>query len=335
MPRLYRPGSVKTHRSPFVVKVAGPHSEQDPDHEKNLQKQLENVPCDAKCLYVDENTPSDLEWAVLGAHFQSVEDLQLESGFDENLNDKNIPLHWPLKRLEFSSACAELVQSPFIRHGLVPHLRLYLTCGLRFDGPTSMELRAKHREAIEKGEKERQFLSPESKIEFTFLPDLVAEDMQQRYGNPDRKLDPENELPSQSINMHTLEIIENDAMETFCRMALGIPRVLENLHTLLIHSTRGLDFPCLGEEMFLEALPQLDNLKTLDFSIGDVFFNPSSLPSLYKNLPPNLESLTFRGPASLTMSDQWADWVGAFGSRDFLPSLKDLVFVLDLHSEKE
>ena len=94
---------------------------------------------------------SDAEWEVLRGHFTHVSDLELDSGFNEDLND-DIPLDWPLESLSLVGQSGLRVSTPWILEGKVKHLRLYYTCGVRFEGPTSEELTKMHREKIERGE---------------------------------------------------------------------------------------------------------------------------------------------------------------------------------------
>ena len=336
-----RAASTMTHNAPAIVKVRGPRDSIKGDHESSLQAQLQTLPRDIKSLILDENTPSDAEWALLGAHFTNIESLKMESGYDEELNDKNIPLHWPLQRLTLSSACAELVQSPFIRQGRIRHLSLYFTSGLRFEGPTSAELYAAHREEVARGVKEAEYMTvnegtpDERQIEIIYLPELVSEHMNKFYTGPDKKVDPENARPESPINLQSLEIWENDAIDTFSRMTIALPHIVGNLQTLRIRSTSGLDLNFVGEEPLREILPQLVELQTLNLSVGDIFQDPLYLPTMYKIFPPNLKSLFFRGPVTLSQSERWHEWLQAFASEGFLPKLKNLAFVLDLHYEKK
>lgn len=165
------------------------------------------------------------------------------------------------------------------------------------------------------------------------MPGLVADFMTKAYSDPDRKPDPENEPPAGPINLKTLEIWENDALETFCRMGAALPHVVDNVETLRLRSTQGNEFELLKEEGFSQMLPELQNLQTLILTIGEVFEDKSLLPTLYKAFPPNLTALYFRGPALLTQSEQWGGWLEAFASPEFLPKLQHLAFVLDLHYE--
>ena len=322
--------------SPTIVKIPWGGVEGEPIHIEDLQSQLQNIPRDTCYLRIDEDAPSADDWALLGSHFTSVENLELESGFNEDLRDQ-IPLHWPLQRLELRSAGAEAITTPFIQEGRVPHLSLLLTCGLRFEGPTSDELRRRNAEAIKRGDKKEEFFTvgegtpEERKIQVTFLPTLVCDWMNEHLCAPGSKKDPESDPPSSPINMKTLEIFENDAMDAFSRMALALPHIVSNLQTLRIRSTSGLDFHFLTEEAFRYILPTLENLKTFNLTVGEVFDDPTYLPTLYKFLPPNLTTLYIRGPTSLCRSEQWSDWLKSFESERFLPNLQRMAFVLDLH----
>lgn len=133
--------------------------------------------------------------------------------------------------------------------------------------------------------------------------------------------------------MATLEIIENDAMDTFNRMTMALPHVVEKLTTLNICSTHGLDFHFTDENMFFSILPQLSELQTLALSVGEVFENEDIFPNIYAFIPSGITTLRFRGPVSLVTSKQWSTWVESFASPQFLPKLKRLSFVLDLHYE--
>lgn len=321
----------------FTVKVQGPHEESKDGHKSALQNQLLSIPSDVTNLNIDNDTPSDTEWALLGKHFSKINNLEMDTGFNEELNDKYMPLHWPLQRLLLSSACGEIIESPWVRQGRISHLIMYLTHGLRFEGPTSRELTRMNEEAIARGEKEQQFFTvkkgtpEERKISVVSIPELVNEWINNKYSNPDATVEPENMPPSDPVNLHTLEILENDALDTFSRMIMALPHLVTNLHTLNLRSTSGLDFKYLDERMFRQFPPQLSNLRTLRLTVGEVFQDPSYLPTLYAYLPLNLVSLFFRGPVSLCRSEQWGEWLKAFESKDFLPNLQNLGFVLDLY----
>lgn len=343
------------HEASYTVEVQGPHVEEQCQADKALLSQLLQIPKNIQNLKIEEDTPSDSEWSILGNHFSNIQDLEMDSGFNEDWNDEKLPIHWPIQRLLVASAGAEVVRSRFITEGKVKHLTLLLTNGLRFVGPSSKELVQLHRQAIERGEKEAQFLtvhkgtSEERKIELTVIPEIVAEWMNNYYGHlksvdegaksrrekiPDSDKIEQNLLPKDvSTNLEKLEILENDAIDTFDRMAIALPHVVFAISTLNLRSTHGNDFAYTHEDMFPQFLPQLQTLRTLVLSVGNDFERASFVPELYLILPPNLSVLRFRGPVSLVRSEQWRNWIQSFASSDYLPNLKTLSFVLDLNYE--
>ncbi|EFW22259.1 hypothetical protein D8B26_001027 [Coccidioides posadasii str. Silveira] len=224
--------------------------------------------------------------------------------------------------------------------GKVKHLIFDYTFELRFEGPTSKELTKAHRGAIAREEAEQRSLTlqkhtpEERKIEFIVIPELVREWMRQRMEELDAaQEDSPKQLfrPQKETDTRMLEIVENDAMNTLCRMVMSLSDVVYNLITLKICSTEALDFSFVGPQTFESILPTLENLDTLVLSVGEVFGDYDVLPSqLYKSFPPNLTTLRLRGPGSLVTSEHWKGWVESFGSPDFLPKLKKLSFVLDL-----
>ncbi|KAJ5101263.1 hypothetical protein NUU61_003485 [Penicillium alfredii] len=146
----------------------------------------------------------------------------------------------------------------------------------------------------------------------------------------------EEDTPSsRSINLETLEILEDDAVDTLIGMSAALPHLIEILKTLHIRSTHGLDFQFIAEDAFREILRRMENLQTLRLSVGEIFNDSSYLPTLHKYLPPNLTSFYFRGPVSLCQSEHWADWPNAFESPGFLPNLETMGFVLDLQYEPD
>ncbi|TPX24997.1 hypothetical protein DIZ76_010446 [Coccidioides immitis] len=68
----------------FTVKVQRPHETEAEDHGQNLPSQLETIPKDASTLRIEDNTPSDEEWALLGEYFTSVTDLDMDTGLTKN-----------------------------------------------------------------------------------------------------------------------------------------------------------------------------------------------------------------------------------------------------------
>lgn len=322
------------------VIVKGPRKEKESDHKQQLLCQLEKIPKDTQALHIDEETPSDAEWALLGEHFNNVDDLLLSTGWSEELNDEKLPLHWPLKRLMIDSASGDVVQSPFVLEGKVEHLALLLTSGLRFEGPTNEEFAHLYKESVEKGDIEGQYVTvdegtpEERKVEIIFFPKIIRKWMDDKYSKPQ---DPESQpkkLNPEDINLRTLEIIENDAMDAFTRLTLARGRLATSLDTLNIRSTNGCEFDFTHEQMFSQILPQLGRLETLVLTVGEVFYYEDSLPSLYKFFPPNISTLRFRGPASLVKSKQWPEWVKSFENPEYLPNLKTLSVALDLNYEE-
>ncbi|PKY00006.1 hypothetical protein P168DRAFT_330593 [Aspergillus campestris IBT 28561] len=311
-----------------TVKVKGPHECESNDHREELLTQLENIPHDTHCLRITEDTPPHIEWSLLSKHFRNVRDLELHTGFNEELTDEGIPAHWPLRRLFISDACAEVFRSPFVLEGKVESLVLLGTSGLRFEGPTSEELYRTHGDAVSRGDKEPRYVTvqegtpEERKIELIWLPDLVVDQMNKRYAGTRAAQLPTSQgnhnlqcLPREvQSNMAKLEIIENDAIDTFNRMAMALPHVVEKLATLNLRSTHALDFHFTAENLFISLLPQLSELQTLVLSVGEVFENEDTLPNLYASIPAGITTLRFRGPASLVRSSQWDTWVESFAS---------------------
>jgi hypothetical protein len=321
------------------VTVQGPHvdSEDAPEHTEPLLSQLKGIPKDTTILTIGEDPPSDTEWGILGKHFTSVRDLTIDTGFNENLNDRLMPVHWPLEKLQISGPCGEVTKSPHILQGRVAHLILYFASELRFEGPTSDELNLAYHEAIERGEKKKEYIG-DSGIQLIMMSSLALEWLANKYpeGEHDAsqfRLEPENQpIEGEEIRTRTLEIIENDAIDTFQRMSLALPHVVQNLTSLTLRSTSNPPDPrWLHEAFFGGVLKEMTNLETLHLTVGDIFQKETSLPALFTWLPPNVTTLHFRGPASLVRSKRWEEWVAAFVSTDFLPKLQRLAFVLDLH----
>lgn len=236
-----------------------------------------------------------------------------------------------------SGVCGEVTKSPHILQGLVKHLILYFTSEMRFEGPRSDELSRAYQEAIDRGEAQAEYI-PGSKIQLINITKLGQEWIAQKYGDSSAKaeLEPENRpVEGQESRLRTLEIIENDALDTFQRMCAAIPHVVEKVSTLNLRSTSGRpDFSWTEERSFAKILPQLTDLQTLKLSVGEVFHEETTLPALYTSLPPNITTLHFRGPISLCRSGRWEEWVTAFSVDTFLPKLQRLAFVLDIHYEE-
>lgn len=322
----------------YTVQVEGNDKSDTPDHKTHLLAQLDNIPRSARALCVTEDTPSNTEWGLLGEHFTDIQDLELEAGFNEDLNDTKLPTEWPLERLLISGSCAEAFTTPFVLEGRVKHLILHLTHGLLFEGPTSDELYRMHYDAIKRGEKEPEYIG---KIQVTYFPNLVVENMQRRrqWVEASRPAGMEDQLllpKDVSTQMVKLEILENDALDAFTRMTMGLPHVVENLATVNLRSTNNCDFQYRMEPIFVQILPQLTKMNTFILTVGEVFEDGSdTLYKLYQYLPPNITTLRFRGPTLIAMSTEWDRWVESFASSEFLPKLERLSFVLDLYYPEE
>lgn len=286
-------------------------------------------------LEVGDDTPSHDEWQALGERFAAVRWLAIEAGFNENWNDGNFPLHWPLERLVISSACGEKITTPAILDGTIPHLVLLLTCGLRFEGPSNDELgEMDELEGAPKTEMEEQMEQGGPKM--IYLPGRSARWLMNKYasdgtGKTSEPLSQEAAVEKPPSRMHTLEILENDAIDTFFRYSLACGHVIKNLERLNIRSTTGLDLHICPEEFFPVILGQLDKLKHLELSISNTTFSdPAVRFKFAESFPPNLESLKFRGPALMAQGEGFDQWISAFGKTEFLPKLKTLSFVLDV-----
>ncbi|KAL4959512.1 uncharacterized protein BDV14DRAFT_9526 [Aspergillus stella-maris] len=274
------------------ITVKGPHHEtENPSiHREALLTQLKDIPKNASNLSITEDTPSDTEWDILAAHFTAVRELEMFTGWNEDLNDKRTPTHWPIEKMQLADACGEVIKSPHILQGRIKHLILNHTCGLGFEGAAAAHP------------------APES----------------------------ENQpIGKQTSQLRTLEIIENDALDTFLRMYASLSHVVDGITSLTLRSTEiPDDLDCASDEIFLQSLSKLTGLQTLNLFIGEIFKEPTTLPSLCKNLPPNLTTLQFRGPLSFGRSNEFEEWVGAFSSDSFLPKLERLAIVLDYHYSK-
>ncbi|KFY28839.1 hypothetical protein V493_02742 [Pseudogymnoascus sp. VKM F-4281 (FW-2241)] len=321
----------------ITLEVQGPHKEDEDNHKEALISQLQNAQKDIKSLKIEDDTPSDTEWKLISDHFTDIQNLYLEAGFNEELNDKLIPTSWPIERLLISSSCGEKICSPIVLEGRVKHLILLLTSEVRFEGPTTSELTRANSEAIERGEAEAKYITvregtpEERKIKIVSVSALASTWLHDKYTNPDRSSDPEIPVP-EHVNTEILEVLENDALDTFTRMTLALPFIIENLKTLNLRSSNGYDF-YLSTEMIQSILPQLTELKTFVFTVGGTSMEDDFLPLIYQQFPPNISTLRFRGPVSLAKSEHWNKWVEAFANPEYLPNLTKLSFVLDLAYE--
>ncbi|KAH8815285.1 hypothetical protein F5884DRAFT_172743 [Xylogone sp. PMI_703] len=296
---------------PVVIKVQGPALESDVGHGSPLISQLKKFQKDAQILHIEQDTPSNTEWSILGDYFTRVRILKTDSGHREDLNDEAIPPHWPLEHLEIGSAATgNTVKTPFVCDGRVPHLVLFLTYGLRFksdgsDGETSDAC--------------------DWRIEDEESSQCIVDELASKL-TAQQKIDDE----VKHTKLRKFEILENDAIATFVRMATSLPHVVINLTTLNLRSTLDNDFRNGEYDIFQGVLPYFVQLQTLVLSIGGQIGDERLMSTLCESLPPNLSTFRFRGPISLVTSERWPEFVKLIGSSEFLPRLKELSFVLDL-----
>jgi hypothetical protein len=174
-------------RTPWTVQVQGPHEVNADDHEEKLVSKLQSIPKDAHTLRIEGDTPSDTEWSLPGNHFTSVRHLEMDTGWNKGLNDAKMPIHWPLEKLNVGSACGKVFRSPLVLEGRIQHLVLFLTCELRFEGPTKNQLRLAQEQAIARGDTQPEYLTlheatpEERKIELICMPKLVSQWFSEKY----------------------------------------------------------------------------------------------------------------------------------------------------------
>ncbi|KAK3326830.1 hypothetical protein B0H66DRAFT_551774 [Apodospora peruviana] len=286
----------------------------------SLETQLSTADKHAKNLHLTGDAPTAEQWSALGAHFASVQNLHVQTGYREHWNDVNFPLNWPLELLVISDACGEVVWTPAVAEGRVPHVVFYLTSGLRFDDGWDAEDKEGDEWLVNK-----------------------------KSGKPFWR------SSSGGVQSATkkLEIIENDAIETLVRLAVAHPHVVMGLESLTLRTLDGCDMMALPDDILTKMLPHLTNLKSLKLSVAHYILFPSRRDgeavdeeeiidleaeearwheaeaplSIHQALPPNLEELEFQGPVSLTPF--LGEWVSAFKRADFLPKLRKVAFVLD------
>ncbi|PGH18950.1 hypothetical protein AJ80_04277 [Polytolypa hystricis UAMH7299] len=303
-----------------------------------IKSQLPALPQTSEQLTIDYDTPTDEEWQIITNHFTS------------------IPLHWPLERLDFNSPCGLLVQTPWVIEGRVKHLRLTYTCGLRFGGPTNNKLVKSYDEKIEKAEVEECKVNG---IKIMSLPELAHEWLVKNFTEPppppsqegryitevdvkeeeikkeakDNAANLQPPAQAQQPNLETFGIIENDVHDTLVRLLLARPEIFNNLKTLYLRATNGCDLHIQDGSILPQILPLLTELKSLTLVLGNEYGNPKYLTEIYQRLPANVETLHFRSMASLARTEEWKEWVRAFGGGEFLPNLRRLSVVLDLKGE--
>lgn len=336
------------------------------DQERNgatedLHDILASIDPGTEVLEVTEDTPSDDEWETLGRYFPNLRALKVDTGFDECWVDGKFPLSWPLELLVISGACGEAITTPAILEGRIEHLVLLYTASLRFEGPTTAELMKdaevlytipRSRPAPDKDgdgaaratqtEGEQQANQTEG-IKVTSVAHEWGKWMNAHYGGKELVFSSACEADPPS-RMRRLEILGNDALEMLTFLAIARWHLLVGLESLAIHSVGDYDLIEAPGDYAAAFLPVLLNLKHLRLSLGSATLSRlleigGERKPLHEYLPPNIETLHFRGPVS--MAPQLDEFCAALADGQFLPCLKRISFVLDLpgpppaHSDKK
>ncbi|KAE9392437.1 hypothetical protein BT96DRAFT_887999 [Gymnopus androsaceus JB14] len=303
-----------------------------------LPAQLATASRETTHLNLEEDIPSDSDWALLSSHFTSVTHLYMDSGWNEELGDAGIPLHWPLEKITIGSACGDVCTSPWIVEGRAKHLVFCYTAGLRFEGPTTNELLKGNNEAIATGEKEAM---KAGNVTLTWVPDLARDWLREKYAkdqDENNGKDEETTSVTDTPPLRILEIIGNDVHDTLFRYVLAHPSLIDPVETLNLVAPSPYDLDVAPQNILHQVLPQLKAMKTLVLTVGDNYSSRELLPDLVGCLPPNLDFLRFRSSVSIATADPAlfdSKWVQAFADPTFLPNLKSLSFVLDLKDGEE
>lgn len=249
-----------------------------------VEPQLKDAPRDAERLSLEKEIPSDAHWDLLSNHFTSVKHLSMDSGWNEELNDEKIPLHWPLEKLTVSSSCGEVCKSPWILDGRVPHLVLNYTAGLRFEGPTTTELIRANDDA--RAAAETPASNPSGVVTLTWVPDLVNDWMAEKYASENNPpVDAAAAVAAPQPRLHTLEIIHNDARDTLFRYALARPCALTALTTLSLVARSQHDLHRAPPRVLEDLFPQLVGLHTLVLVLGDHYRDRGAAAGVFPLLP--------------------------------------------------
>ena len=299
------------------------HIKRHSKHVDRLKDTLAGIDRDIEEVKIVGECPIDSEWKILGSHFRNVRRLWVYSGFNEEWRDAAFPLNWPLELLHISDAGGATVTTPAIVQGRIPHLVLDFTSNLRFEdfghGKLGKPLHKKERTESGDGDGLASISIP-----YEAFPCMAARDGSEIFWpvvNP--------HLPPPRTK--TLEIIENDAIDTFQRLALRNPYLVSGLERLVIVSTRWLDFVVTPDWIYPLLFHQMTNLKHLELRIYN--HCKDTVSNLYSSFPPNLETLEFHGPLCLARCEEFDEWVQAFGRDSFLPRLGLLRFALDVDGD--
>jgi hypothetical protein len=333
--------------------------------EDELPTILAKIDPKTEILHITEDSPTNDQWEALGRHFTGVRYLKVATGFEENWIDDKFPLHWPLDLLLICDAVGERVTTPAILEGRVRHLVLNYTSGLRFEGPTTRELmenaevidfipREKKKDApdteqlddpaLGEGDRKDSGKEPDG-IKIFSVPYEWQKWFNSKYGGK-----AELDFGGSVSGMKRLEILGNDAIETFHCLALAKHHLVAGLESLTLHSPSENDLHYTTGALFLQLLRDLEQLKHLRLTLGSAMvselvreaadagqlLHPSSEPSsLAAFLPPNLETLRFRGPVSMASYLEEGFAAALAVDEKVLASLKRISLVLDLPGDSK
>ncbi|KAK4210906.1 hypothetical protein QBC37DRAFT_427957 [Rhypophila decipiens] len=228
---------------------------------------------------------------------------------------------WPLELLVIGDATGQTITAGPIVNGEIQHLVFYLTCNLRFGPQTDGYLA----------------------VVMEDLDDISEWLINKQTG----LLFYETTGSASESKLRKLEILENDAIEIFVRFTVAHPETIMTVQELTIRSLDGCcDMGSMPGGILGAVLPHLESLRHLDLGLCyDVYFpvlesefwkpedrEQRSPPWLVQGLPPNLETLYFRGPMEIAHGNEgrWlVEWTEAFRNSDYLPRLKSVGFWLD------
>ncbi|KAK4104435.1 hypothetical protein N658DRAFT_418830 [Parathielavia hyrcaniae] len=316
-------------RTPVIdlTQIKGRDSKDESVNATNLLKAVvDEVDPHTEILHIVGDTPTNAEWEILAHHFTNVRFLKVATGWDEAWNDDKFPLNWPLEQLVIADAVAERITTPAIMEGRIQRLVLLFTAALRFEGPDSKELM--------KNAEQLDMPGPDSQgVKVYSLPYEWHKWFYNHYKGkqPTFSPDPGSSPPSA---MRHLQILGNDALQMLSYMALAKFHLLASLSSLTIFSPGSHDMQHIAPHTPPLFLSLLHNLKSLKLTLGSAMYatlldQQQQQAFLHVFLPPDLETLHFRGP--VTMAAHLDEFAAAFAQHDtFLPRLRRISVVLDL-----
>ncbi|EJU01133.1 hypothetical protein DACRYDRAFT_100622 [Dacryopinax primogenitus] len=134
---------------------------------------------------------------------------------------------------------------------------------------------------------------------------------------------------SPALKLRTLQVEENDAMDTITRLS-NCTHVLEGLEEFILTGTNECDLSSTEYWEFLASIQKMSHLRLLQLS-QRLPFTGLALDALPEFLPQTLERFRFWGaPGTITDSTQWTQRLGA---KSWLPSLQEFALSLDMPEE--